>query len=310
MRGFTPTQPTPVRHDWYYDADPLERREYDAFGPWIGTIRTSEDMPPRFRHGYEELRSSTFLFKIPVNADRKTMRPGMDLYRSVLAIDQNRVVVLEWNGSTETRYESPVDSIQAIRIDQDLLSAKLSLLLADGQMVSLDYNSVSDKEIERVVNFLRERMNTGAGSPSQLPANVSVRSKNDIRENFYLRMWEKHVRRFPSARILYWEPPGISCGRLKSSLGCLLLDVDSELVIIHRGRFIRRWLEAVYSGTELYVPWAAVQAAELVQKAIGRKSFIPTVKLSVPGHAIDVELFSPISKLQRLVAELTTKKVR
>ena len=71
MRGFSPKQPDPVRNDWYYNADPLERREYDAFGPWIGTIRTSEDMPPRFSHAYEELQSSTFLFKIPVKGDRK-----------------------------------------------------------------------------------------------------------------------------------------------------------------------------------------------------------------------------------------------
>jgi len=158
MWGFAPKQAAPVQRDWYCDADPLERREYDAFGPWISTIRTNEEMPPRFRLAYEELRSSTFLFKIPINAERRAMRPGMDLYRSVLAIDHDRVVVLEWNGSTETRYESPVDSIQAVRIDQDLLPSNLSLLLADGQTVILGYNSVSDKEIERVVNFLRERM--------------------------------------------------------------------------------------------------------------------------------------------------------
>jgi hypothetical protein len=234
----------------------------------------------------------------------------MDLYRAVLAIDQCRVVLLEWNGSTETRYDSPVESIQAIRIDQELLSARLSLLLADGQTVSLGYNSVSDKEIEDVVNFLRERMNTGAESGSQAPASVPGRSTEDIREHFFLGMWEKHVRRIPSARVLHWESPGIRCGRLKSSLGCLLLDEGSELVIINRGRFIRHWFEAVYSGAELYVPWTALQAAKLVQKPAGRKSFIPTVRLTVPGHVIDVELFAPTGELQQLLAELTTKTAR
>jgi len=153
-------------------------------------------------------------------------------------------------------------------------------------------------------------MTTGAGSTCQLPTKASLWSKSDIREHFFLGLWEKHVRRFPSTRILYWEPPGIRCGGLKSSLGCLLLDVGSELVIIHRGRFIRRWLEAVYSGTELYVPWAAVQVAELVQKPSGRKSFIPTVRLTVPGHAIDVELFAPTREHQQLLAELTAKTAR
>lgn len=310
MRWFARTHAVPAQRDWYYDADPLERREYDAFGPWIGTIRTSEDMPPRFRHAYEELRSSTFLFKIPVNADRRAMRPGMDLYRSVLAVDQNRAVVLEWNGSNESRYESPVGMIQAVRMDQDLLAAKLSLLLVDGQAISLAYNSVSDKDVERLVIFLRKQMDTGVGRAGQLPANVAGRSKNVINDNFYLGLWAKHVRQFPAAHILHFEPPGISCGRLKSSLGCLLLDVGSELVIIHRGRFIRRWLEAVYSGTELYIPWAAVQVIELVQKPTGRKSFVSAVRLTVPGHVIDLELFAPTSEHQQLLAELTAKTAR
>ena len=49
----------------------------------------------------------------------------MDLYSAILAVIAERVVVLEWNGSTETRYESPVEEIR-VRIDQDLLPATLS----------------------------------------------------------------------------------------------------------------------------------------------------------------------------------------
>lgn len=307
MRGFAPKQSTPVQHDWYYHADPFERREYDAFGPWISTIRTNEEMPPRFRHAYEELRSSKFLFKIPIDAERRAMRPGMDLYRSVLAIDQDRVVVLEWNGSTETRYESTVQSIQSIRLDHDLLSSKLSLLLADGQTASIGYNAVSNKEIEHVVDFLRARMTAGAANGGQVLANEAGRSASDIKEHFYLGMWEKYARRSPAARILYWESPGISCGRFKSSLGCLLLDVGSELVIISQGQYMRSWFKAVYSGAEQYVPWTALQAAELIQRPSGRKSFVPTVRLTVPGHVIDIDVFAPTSEPQQLLAEMAIK---
>lgn len=307
MSGDDPKRPDSVRNDWYYDADPTERREYDAFGPWIGTIRSSEDMPPRFRHAYEELRSSTFLFKIPVDAERRVMRPGMDLYRTVLAIDPCRVVLLEWNGSTETRYESAVRSIQSLRLDHDLLSGKLSLLLADGQTASLAYNSVSMKEIEHVADFLRERMATGSARASHGSANGSGRSASDIKDHFFLGMWEKYARRFPSARILYWESPGISCGRFKSSLGCLLLDVGGELAIISQGQYMRSWFKAVYSGAEQFVPWTALKAAELVRRPAGRKSFIPTVRLTVPGHVIDVDVFASSGAPQQLLAELAIR---
>lgn len=310
MRGLDPKQTGPVRNDWYYDADPMERREYDAFGPWIGVIRTSEDMPPRFRHAYEELRSSTFLFKIPVDADRRAMRPGMDLYRAVLAIDPDRVVLLEWSGSAETRHASAVQSIQSIRLDHDLLSGKLSLLLADGQTASLAYNAVSNKEIEQLASFLRERMTAGAASADKVSVSVSNRSESDIKEHFYLGMWEKYARRYPAARILYWESPGISCGRFKSSLGCLLLDVGDELVVITQGQYMRTWFKAVYAAAEQYVPWTALQAAELLRRPAGRNSFIPTVRLTVPGHVIDIDVFASTSAPQLLLAELEKSAIK
>jgi len=300
-------QAPPAERDWYYDADPARRREYDAFGPWIGIVRSEDDMPLRFQHAYEELRSSDYLFKIPIKADRRSVRPGMDLYSAVLAVNAERVVVLEWNGSTETRYESPVDQIQAVRIDQDLLPATLSLLLIDGRTVTLGYSSVSDKEIEKVVSFLRERMNASAVVLRKPVAAISDRPDIDIGEGFYLSMWWKHVRCAPSARILYWEQPDLRLGRLKSSLGCLLVDAGSELVIIHRGRFIRRWLEAVYASAEMYVPWSAVQSVELLQQPQRRKSFARTLKINVRGHAHKLELFAASNKHERLVEEMTAK---
>ena len=34
--------------DWYRDASPADRQEYDAFGPWLHAVRSPVDMPPRF----------------------------------------------------------------------------------------------------------------------------------------------------------------------------------------------------------------------------------------------------------------------
>jgi hypothetical protein len=224
-------------------------------------------------------------------------------------VSAERVVVLEWNGSTETRYESPVEEIQAVRIDQDLLPATLSLLLNDGRTVTLGYSSVSDKDIEQVVRFLREHTAATAEAHRVSTAGQPERPEITIGEGFYLSMSWKHVRRSPDARILYWEQPGVRLGGLKSSLGCLLVDAGSDLVIIHRGRFVRRWLEAVYSSAESYIPWSVIQSVELVQRPNGRKSPIPTLKISVRGHDIRVELFSPGAKLEGLLEEIKTRMV-
>jgi len=297
------------------DADPADLREYDAFGPWIYPVRTRDDMPRRFRECYEELQSSTFFFKIPVNADRAAMRPGMDLYRSVLAVYPERVVVLDLNGSAVTRRDIAMETIEAVRTSSDLLPSILTIYLAEGDVFRLDYNAVSSHEIDKLVDFLRERVIASRALSQQSITNRPERpgrASEEIRDFFYHGMWEARVRHAPSARIVHWEPPAISCrqygGWGRSSLGCLMLDEGGDLVVINRGQFMRSWLETVYSIANLYIPWAAVQTAELIQKPSGRKRFIPTVRLTLKSHVFDLELFAPRGELPQLLASLNELK--
>lgn len=310
MSAFFRKQRAPLDSDWRLKTDPVDLREYDAFGPWIYPIPTYDDMPRRFRQYYEELQSSQYFFKVPINAERSAMRPGMDLYRSVLAIYHDRVVVLEWDGSEVRRRDIAMDAIQAVRTSSDLLPSDLTLFIADGSTVRLDYNAVSSHEIEKVVDFLRERIVASTTSSSKSTANGSARSSEEVRDFFYHGLWEERFRRVPSARILYWEPPGINCrnyaGWGRSSLGCLMLDEGGDLLVINRGQFMRRWLETVYSKAFLYIPWTALQAAELIQKPCGRKHPVPTLRLSLKGHIVDLELFAPTSELCQLLAAIDT----
>jgi len=308
MKGFLHGHSAPVSNDYRIHADPKDLREYDAFGPWVYPINTYDDVPRHFRAWYDELHSATFFLKVPVNAERSAMRPGMDLYRSVLAVYPERIVVLDWNGSSVIRRDIDMDTIQAVRMSSDLLPSELSLYIADGGMVRLDYNAVSSHEIEKVVDYLRERMIASRASSNRSKANEPGRSGDGIRDHYYRGVWSMRSRRVPSLRILHWEPPGISCRRHagwgRSSLGCLVLDEGDDLVVISRGQFMRSWRETVYSLADLYIPWATLQSAELIQKPSGRKRFIPTVRLTLKGHIVDLELFAPASELQQLVAAI------
>lgn len=298
----------PFDKDWRLKTEPTDLREYDAFGPWIYPIHTYDDMPRRFRQSYEELQFSKFFFKVPVNAERSAMRPGMDLYRSVLAIYHDRVVVLEWDGSALTRRNIAMDAIEAVRTSSDLLPSKLTLYIADGGIVSLEYNAVSSHEIDKIVDFMRERMIASRTSSSKSILSRADRSSKEIRDFYYYGIWEARFRRVPSVRIMHWEPPGINCknygGWGRSSLGCLVLDEGGDLTVINRGQSMRRLFETVYSKAFWYIPWTAVQAAELVQKPYGRKHFIPTVRLTLKGHIVDLELFAPTSEVCELLAAI------
>lgn len=65
--------------NWYHAASPEDRREYDAFGPWILEVRDEAGMPRRFRPAYPRVQDARFLLKVPCDADRRAVRPGMDL---------------------------------------------------------------------------------------------------------------------------------------------------------------------------------------------------------------------------------------
>ena len=64
---------------------------------------------------------------------------------------------------------------------------------------------------------------------------------------------------------------------------------------------MRRWFETVYSIANLYIPWTAIQTAELIQKPSGRKRVTPTVRLTLKEHIVDLELFAPTDELHQLL---------
>jgi hypothetical protein len=308
LSAFFRKQAVPLASDWRLTTDPEDVREYDGFGPWIYPIRSSDDLPRRFRHCYEELQAAAFFVKVPINAERSAMRPGMDLYRSVLAIYPERVVVLEWNGEELTRRDIAMDAIQAVRTSSDLLPSDLTLLVADGGQVRLEYNAVSSQEMDKIVDFLRQRMIASRTSSGHAVASGPARPGTEIRDFFYHGVWEMRLRRVPAARILHWEAPGINCrnqgGWGRSSLGCLVVDEGGDLCVINRGQSMRFWLETVYSKVFWYIPWPTIKAAELIHKPSRRQQSIAALRLTLAGHVVDLELFAPASELERLLAAI------
>lgn len=292
-------------NDWYQRASAEDRKEYDAFGPWVSPIPSIEEMPKRFRPWFDENREAAFLFKIPIIAERRNVRPGMDLYCTVVAIHADRVVVLEWNGEEVESHVVRMESIQAIRSYVNLLQAQLSLLIADGSTVCVEYNSVSSELMDAAILFLQRHV--AALAPETLGAEASRAGQEAeaIDEHFYLSLWESSKRRCPDARVLHWEAPGIRCrdasGWRRYSLGCLVLYEAGALVVLGRGRFMRKWHEAIYSREELYVPVASIAAVERTSRPAGHKESVSVTRLVLRGHVIELELFAPADRLHRFL---------
>lgn len=300
------SEPLPgLENDWYHGASAEDRQEYDAFGPWVSPIRSIEEMPKRFRPWFEENREAAFLFKIPINAERRNLRPGMDLYCIVVAVHADRVVLLEWNGEEVESHIVTMDSIQAIRSHQNLLLAQLSLLIADGGVVCVEYNSVSSELMDEVILFLQRHIAALMPAVPLDEAFAASQATEAIDDHFYLSAWENSKRRCPDAGVLHWEAPGIRCrdtsGWRRYSLGCLVLYEAGALVVLGRGRFMRKWHEAIYSREELYVPVASVVAAEVTSRPAGHKETVPVTRLMLRGHVVELELFAPVDRLHRFL---------
>ncbi|WP_028731513.1 hypothetical protein [Rhizobium leguminosarum] len=256
--------------DWYHTAAPDDRQEYDAFGPWVYEITKESEMPPRFRFAYAQHINARFLLKIPVHADRREMRPGMDLYAAVLAIDENGISIYRLVENRIVSGQCSWGGVAAISNGSNLLQGNLSLLLASGREIELAFNSVSQRLMEDAADFVRSR----CASPARMQRLAATVPNIDITDHFFRAMLVMTQRRAPMPiAVVHFEPPGQRCldrdGRRRITTGVLLLLTPSELIIVGRDRPARSLWHANYSALTTCVPLAHLKSYALREPTAG-----------------------------------------
>ncbi len=260
--------------DWYWAASPEARREYDAFGPWTDPVRSESEMPPRFRAAYADQRDAHFLLKVPIGAERSQVRPGMSLYRLVLAVHDDRLSLLRLvGGEIATRTIAWAD-IAAIRSTTNLLRASWSLLLRDGDVVTIDHNTVSSHRLEGVTDFVRDKLIPGAERPNEEGESGSI----TVADLFFQNMLNAVRRNTPRpVRPIHFEPRDRPCrdehGRRRLATGLLILDATDELIIVDREVPMRRYFRPTYAARVTYIPYVALTGFALVPPPDGKARF-------------------------------------
>lgn len=94
---------------------------------------------------------------MPRSLDRAKVRPGLDLYETVIAVFPDRVRVLRADRADVTSREAPRGEIVATVLHTNLLVARWTLLLADGGTVEVEYNAVSHPTIAEVNRYVLSR---------------------------------------------------------------------------------------------------------------------------------------------------------
>ena len=273
--------------DWYWGASPEARQEYDAFGPWVDAVLSEAAMPPRFRAAWAEHRDARFLLKVPIGADRLAVRPGMSLYRMMLAVHDDRLCLLSLaDGAVVTRTIAWPE-IAAISSMTNLLRANWTLLLRDGDTVSVDYNAVSSRRLDAVTDFVRSKLTPDAARPNESPTGVAVM----VADLFFRNMLSAVANSLPRRVVpLHFEPRDRPCrdreNRRRLSTGLLVLDATDELVIVDRGSEVRRRFRPTYTARTTFVPYASVTGSSLSAPPADGKPRFHQLSLAIDRQTI------------------------
>lgn len=240
---------------WRAAADPDDLREYDRFGPWVDQVGREIEMPRCFRDWYPELAHARFLLKVPRHLDRAQARPGMDLYRAVLAVFPDRLRLLQLEDGGVSQRELALEQVVATNTYSNLLLGRWSLLVSDGSSVDLEYNNVSRTRIAQVDRFVRSAGGSSASALSDAPA-VLVSD-----HYFSTLLFELRSTSGESVRPIHVEGRSRPCRdeRLRHRLttGLMVLASPSELVVVNRGGPMRsRFRRADYASNVLRIPYS------------------------------------------------------
>jgi hypothetical protein len=128
--------------------------EHDAFGPWILTVRTDDEIPRLFRpHGADPF-TARLVLKVPRDIARRDTDPTMDLYDRLLVVGERDLEVLTRVGTGFEAARIPFAELVAVRDSVDLLDGRLTLHAADGTSVAVPYNGVSADVVAELAELL------------------------------------------------------------------------------------------------------------------------------------------------------------
>jgi hypothetical protein len=295
----------------YFDrksVDPDLLREYDMFGPWIGEIRLAQDMPRRFRGHHAASAGARYLLKIPMELDRRTIVPGQDLYRAVLAVHEDHVrwFVLEGTSIAETRVDFP--DVVAIENHTCLLLGIVRLHLANGDAFSLPYNTTSQPLVDGVIDFLRQQLSQGPMARLGAPHSA-------VADYYFLNLIAEQKRRSGPCNVVHCEVPGQvftdARGHKRKANGLLAFDSGAELTFVVADKAVATGSELSYALDRTYVPRRAVQTHEVceIRGRWGKSRRMLRLRAS-GGHILEFPMWGEGGPLRTILERLAAGQSR
>ncbi len=151
----------------------LDLAEYNAFGPWAYEISDKYPLPRLFAPYFTADDKAVIKIKIPREIERRNSEPGMDLYDYVVALYEDRLLVLKREDGTVLEKQIPLNEFKGVRIYQNMLKGGYTIFSARGS-ISFPFNSVSVDLFQRLTNLTLERVKSQGKDISSLPVTDTV----------------------------------------------------------------------------------------------------------------------------------------
>ncbi len=248
--------------------------EYDAFGPWVFEIDDQQTMPPLFVNVYKVSEPPVMLIKIPRKIDRRDAKPDMHLYDYVIAALSTQLYILKRvNNSVEER-RLPYQDIVAVKNATALLKGQLVLYLLD-ETLTIEYNTVSEVIMLRLINIIREKYKTQEKVLNLRPLEYNI---NTI-EHRYALIVDQFKQRDNRIRLVAYQPPSILTPRKKRLFSkavsvlskkqmmssTAFITNDTELIVLQRDKRVRSVRQPDLSCSMLFLPFSSITKVSRTQ---------------------------------------------
>ena len=267
--------------------------EYNAFGPWVLEINDEHTMPPLFTGYYKEQAQPLMLIKIPRKIDRRDAVPGMHLYDYVIgAFDAYLYIMKRVRDGVDEKRVS-YESVAAVKNTISLLKGQLSLYLHD-EIVTIDYNTVSEPIMMKLINIIRERYQTqvrGLGIET-------ISHDLDTVEHLYSVLIDHYKALDNKIRLVAYQKPSRYRPKYKTfkeKVKALLnikkvitstafLTNDQELIVLQRDKRARGSRQGDLTYSTLFLPFASIQKVSMTKGADDKK--LNTMSINVESEAL------------------------
>ena len=135
----------------------IELEEYNAFGPWAYEISERYPLPRLFAPFFTDDDNAVIKIKVPREIDRRNAEPGMNFYDYVIALYEDRLLILERRDESVKEYSVALKDIMGVRIYKNMLMGGYTIYSGEGA-VSFPFNAVSLDLFRKFTNLLLEKV--------------------------------------------------------------------------------------------------------------------------------------------------------